>query len=196
MRKMTIPKEQSHSGMEIKVWSNDWVKLLYLLTIPFLMFFVDSLDYNLLFVSQLCKMGYNSLFTDVGVTVFRRSDDSIAFKGVLDGQLYLVDFNDNDAALNTCLIAKTNMGWLWHHRLAHVGMKNLHKLRKREHILGLTNVHFEKDRVCSACQAGKQVGVHHPYKNIMTTEMPLKLLHMDLFGPIAYISIDGVSIVL
>jgi hypothetical protein len=48
-------------------------------------FLVDSLDYNFLSVSQLCKMGYNSLFTDVGVTIFRRSDDSIAFKGVLDG---------------------------------------------------------------------------------------------------------------
>jgi hypothetical protein len=45
-------------------------------------------------------------------------------------------------------------------------MKNLHKLLKGEHILGLTNVHFEKDRVCSACQAGKQVGVHHPHKNM------------------------------
>jgi hypothetical protein len=33
-------------------------------------FLVDSLDYNLLSVSQLCKMGYNCLFTDVGVTVF------------------------------------------------------------------------------------------------------------------------------
>jgi hypothetical protein len=43
-------------------------------------FLVDSLDYNLLSVSQLCQMGYNCLFTDVGVTVFRRSDDSIAFK--------------------------------------------------------------------------------------------------------------------
>jgi hypothetical protein len=40
-------------------------------------------------------MGYNCLFSDIGVTVFRRSDDSIAFKGVLEGQLYLVDFNDN-----------------------------------------------------------------------------------------------------
>jgi transposase InsO family protein len=70
-------------------------------------------------------------------------------------------------------------------------MKNLHKLLKGEHILGLTNVHFEKDRVCSACQAGKQVGAHHPQKNIMTTDRPLELLHMDLFGPIAYISIGG-----
>jgi hypothetical protein len=107
---------------------------------------------------------------------------------VLEGQLYLVDFNENIAELNTCLIAKTNMGWLWHRRLAHVGMKNLHKLLKGEHILGLTNVHFEKDRVCSACQAGKQVGAHHPHKNIMTMDRPLELLHMDLFGLIAYIS--------
>jgi transposase InsO family protein len=68
-------------------------------------------------------------------------------------------------------------------------MKNFQKLLKAEHILGLTNVHFEKDRICSACQAGKQVGVHHPHKNIMTTERPLELLHMDLFGSIAYISI-------
>jgi hypothetical protein len=114
-------------------------------------FLVDSLDYNLLSVSQLCKMGYNCLFTDIGVTVFRRSDDSVA----------------------------------------HVGMKNLHKLLKGEHILGLTNVHFEKDRICSACQTGKQVGTHHPHKNIMMTDMPFELLHMDLFGPIAYISIGG-----
>jgi hypothetical protein len=130
-------------------------------------FLVDSLDYNLLSISQLCKMSHNYLFSDTGVTVFRRSDDSIAFKRVLEGQLYLVDFKR--AELDTCLIAKTNMGWLWHRRLAHVGMKNLHKLLKGEHTLGLTNVHFEKYRICSACQAGKQVGVHHPHKNIMTT---------------------------
>jgi hypothetical protein len=102
-------------------------------------FLVDSLDYNLLSVSQLCKMGSSCLFTDIGVTVFRRNDDSVAFKGVLVGQLYLVDFDKDE--LDTCLIAKTNMGWLWHRRLAPVGMKNLHKLLKREHILGLTNVH-------------------------------------------------------
>jgi hypothetical protein len=57
----------------------------------FNVFLVDSLDYKLFYVSQLCKMGYNCLFTDIGVTVFRRSDDSVAFKGVLEGQLYLVD---------------------------------------------------------------------------------------------------------
>jgi hypothetical protein len=42
---------------------------------------VDSLSYNLLSVSQLCEMGYNYLFTDKGVEVFRRKDSSIVFTG-------------------------------------------------------------------------------------------------------------------
>jgi hypothetical protein len=125
------------------------------------------------------------------MTVFRRSDDSVAFKGVLKGKLYLVDFTKERAQLDTCLLAKSNMGWLWHRRLAHVGMRNLDKLLKGEHILGLTNVSFENNRIYSACQAGKQVGVPHRSNNIITTTRPLELLHMDLFGPVAYISIGG-----
>jgi hypothetical protein len=154
-------------------------------------FLVETLDYNLLSVSQLCNMGYNCIFNDEGVVVSRRSDGSIAFKGVLKGKLYVVDFTKDKAQLDTCLITKSNMGWLWHRRLAHVGMKNLHKLLKGDHVIGLTNVVFEKDRPCGACQAGKQVGSSHHAKNIMTTSRPLELLHMDLFGPIAYISIGG-----
>jgi hypothetical protein len=49
----------------------------------------------------------------------------------------------------------------------------------------------EKDRPCEACQASKQVGAPHYAKNIMTITRPLELLHIDLFGPIAYISIGG-----
>jgi hypothetical protein len=90
-----------------------------------------------------------------------------------------------------CLVAKSDLGWLWHRRLAHVGMRNLAKLQKEKHILGLTNVVFEKDRLCSASQARKQVGAHHPAKNILSLSRPLKLLHMDLIGQIAYISISG-----
>jgi hypothetical protein len=46
-------------------------------------YLVESLDYNLLSVSQLCEMGYNCLFTNECETVFRRGDDSVAFKGEL-----------------------------------------------------------------------------------------------------------------
>jgi hypothetical protein len=154
-------------------------------------FLVESLEYNLLSVSQLCNMGYNCLFTNADVSVFRRSDGSLAFKGVLDDKLYLVDFSKENADLDACLIAKTHMGWLWHRRLAHVGMKNLHNLLKGDHVLGLTDVYFEKDRPHAACQVGKQMGSTHHNKNVMMTSRPLKLLHMDLFGPVAYLSIGG-----
>jgi hypothetical protein len=159
-------------------------------------FLIESPGYNLLSVSQLCHMGYNCLFTNVDVSIVRRSDGSLAFKGVLDGKLYLVGFSKEEVDLDACLIANTSMDWLWHRRLAHVGMKNLHKLLNGEHVLGLTNVCFEKDRPCATCQAGKQMGSTHHSKNVMTTSRPLELLHMDLFRPLPTLASGEVSMVL
>jgi hypothetical protein len=107
-------------------------------------FLVESLGHNLLFVSQLCHVGYNCLFTNVGVTVFRKSDGSLAFKGVSNDKLYIVYFTKENADLDACLLAKTNMGRLWHRRLAYVGMKSLYKLLKGEHVLGLTYLFCER----------------------------------------------------
>jgi hypothetical protein len=56
-------------------------------------YLVETLGYNLLSVSQLCEMGYNCLFTNEGVIVFRREDSFIAFTGCLKGKVYLVDFS-------------------------------------------------------------------------------------------------------
>jgi hypothetical protein len=68
-------------------------------------------------------------------------------------------------------------------------MKNLHSFLREN--IGLTDVCFKKDKPCAACQAGKQVGTTHQSKNVMTTSRPLELLHMDLFEPVAYLSIGG-----
>jgi hypothetical protein len=129
---------------------------------------VESWNYNLLSISQLCEMSYNYLFTNKGVAIFKRSYDSFSFKDVLTGKLYFVDFILEEVELDTCLIAKKNMGWLQHHRLAHVGMRNLYKLQKEVHILRLTNIIFKKDRPCGACQDGKQVVAprHDNYKTL------------------------------
>src|SRR3954451_1344726 len=70
-------------------------------------------------------------------------------------------------------------------------MRNLHNLVKKNHVIGLTEVKFDKDRLCSACEAGKITKKHHSAKTIMTTTRPLELLHMDLFGPQNYASLGG-----
>jgi hypothetical protein len=56
-------------------------------------------------------MGYNCLFTNVDVIIFRRSDSSLSFKSVSDDKFYLVDYTKN-VDLDACLLANTNMGWL------------------------------------------------------------------------------------
>ena len=76
--------------------------------------------------------------------VSKREDSSIVFMGHLKNKLYLVDFSKGKAKLETCLVAKSSMGWLWHRRLDHVGMRNLAKLLKDNHILGLTNINLRK----------------------------------------------------
>jgi transposase InsO family protein len=50
---------------------------------------------------------------------------------------------------------------------------------------------FEKDKLCSSCQAGKQVGNTHPKKSMMSTSKVFELLHMYLFGPTQYTNIGG-----
>ena len=55
----------------------------------------------------------------------------------------------------------------------------------------LKDVKFEKDKLCSACQVGKQVANTHPTKAYMSTTRVLELLHMDLFGPTTYKSLGG-----
>jgi hypothetical protein len=73
-------------------------------------------------------------------------------------------------------------------------MNQLKKLMKHDLVIGLKNdIIFEKNKLCNAVQASKQVGNTHPTKSVMSTSRPLELLHMDLFGPTTYRSIGGNS---
>jgi hypothetical protein len=74
-------------------------------------------------------------------------------------------------------------------------MSTLKKVLKKDMVRGLKDVVFEKDKPCSACQAGKQVANTHPTKAFMSTSRPLELLHMDLFGPTTYASAVATSTV-
>jgi transposase InsO family protein len=105
--------------------------------------------------------------------------------------IYSVDFFEKEAISMTCLFSKTSLGWLWYRRIAHIGMSNLKKAHKRGMITDLKDVTFDKNKLYSACQAGKQVVIHHPLKTMLSTSKPLELLHMDLFGLTSYKSICG-----
>ena len=152
---------------------------------------VESLGYNLLSIYHLADAGYDSYFTKYCVKVFRSDNLKLVLVGHVENNLYVVDLSKESSSFPTCLMAKHDEGWLWHRRLGHVNMRNLKQLLKGEHIVGLTGISFEKDRVCSACVAGKQLKKRHPIKSIITTSRPLELLHLDLFGPSHYDTLGG-----
>src|SRR3954452_10594862 len=141
-------------------------------------------------VSMLCDLDLAVLFRKYGCVVFMVSDNSIVFSGVRKGDLYIVDFSEGPQVA-TCLLARATECWLWHRRLGHAGMRNLQKLARKNHVLGIEEIRFTKDRLCGACEAGKMTKAKHPAKTIMTTTRPLELLHIDLFGPPKYSSFGG-----
>jgi hypothetical protein len=112
---------------------------------------VAPLSFNLLSAGQLCDFGLQCLFTPTEVVVSKMDDESVIFKIFRYNNLYLVDFSSEYANLWTCLFTKASLGWLWHRRLAHVGMSTLKKILKKDMVRGLKDVVFEKDKLCSAC---------------------------------------------
>src|SRR3954470_5541313 len=151
---------------------------------------VESLGYNLMSVSMLCDLDLVVLFEKYGCVVYMVSNNSIVFRGIRKGELYILDFSEGPQVA-TCLMARALECWLWHRRLGHAGMRNLQKLVLKKHVLGIEEIRFTKDRLCGACEAGKMTKAKHPAKTIMTTTRPLELLHMDLFGPPKYSSFGG-----
>jgi hypothetical protein len=113
---------------------------------------VESLNFNLLSIAQLCDLGFKCIFGVDDVEIVSIDGSNLIFKGFRYENLYLVDFNTSEAQLSTCLLTKSSMGWLWHRRLGHVGMKQLNKLVKHDMVRGLKDVIFEKANILTKIQ--------------------------------------------
>jgi len=155
------------------------------------MLLIESLNFNLISIAQLCDLGFKCIFGVDDVEIISVDGSNLIVKGFRYENQYLVDFNVSEAQLSTCLVTKSSMGWLWHRRRCHAGMKQLNKLDKHDLVRGLKDVTFENDKLCSACHARKHVGNTHPKKSIMSTCKAFEFLHLDLFGPTTYTSIGG-----
>ena len=79
----------------------------------------------------------------------------------------------------------------WHRRLGHVNFELIDDISKNELMDRLPKLKFTKDKICDACQKGKQAKSSFRLKNRVSTSRPLELIHMDLFGPTRVASLGG-----
>ncbi|GKA37236.1 retrovirus-related pol polyprotein from transposon TNT 1-94 [Tanacetum coccineum] len=81
--------------------------------------------------------------------------------------------------------------WLWHRRLSHLNFGTINQLTSKDLVDGLPKFKYDKDHLCSACEQGKSKKASFPPKLVPSTESKLKLLHIDLCGPMRVESING-----
>jgi hypothetical protein len=139
--------------------------------------FVESLSFNLLSVAQLCDLRLICTFDKNDVIVIHEKDKSLVFKDFRYWHIYLVDFSSKEANSMTRLFSKSSLGWFWHRRIAHIAMSNIKKAHKRWMVTGLKDVTFNKNKLCSASQAGKQVATHHPLKMMLSTSKIISIAY-------------------
>ena len=65
---------------------------------------IESLNFNLLSVTQLCDLGFKCIFGVDDVEIISVDGSNLIFKGFRYKNLYLVDFNASEAQLSTCLL--------------------------------------------------------------------------------------------
>lgn len=142
---------------------------------------VDGLRHNLLSISQLCDKGHRVIFEKSHCIIEDIEEKKTIFVGTRHENVYIIDAHSLSSNDDRCLTAVYENSWLWHKRLAHANMHLISKLSNKDLVIGLPKIKFEKDRLCDACQMGKQTRTSFSSKNIVSTSRPLQLLHMDLF---------------
>ncbi|PKA62037.1 Retrovirus-related Pol polyprotein from transposon TNT 1-94 [Apostasia shenzhenica] len=75
--------------------------------------------------------------------------------------------------------------------MTHSNMKFLSKLSKYDHVDGLLKMKYEKNKLCDACQEGKQTKCSHKAKELVSYSQPLEILHLDLLDSHGVVSIGG-----
>ena len=153
---------------------------------------VDGLKHNLLSISQLCDKGFKVIFEASHCIIKDIQNDKTIFMGHRCDNVYAINISKYDGH-DRCFSSMHDQSWLWHRRLGHANMDLISQLNKDELVRGLPKINFQKNKVCEACQVGKQIKNSFKNKNFIFTFRPLELLHMDLFGSPRTPSLGGKS---
>ena len=113
---------------------------------------------------------------------FIEKDGRVIAKGRRDGRLFILDSNEvKSAKYAEGLKTETNIE-LWHKRIGHVNLQRLRGMQSKGLVLGLPAFDSKRvDRVCEACQLGKQHRLPFP-KESSARKGLLDVIHSGVWG--------------
>ncbi|CAN1336948.1 Retrovirus-related Pol polyprotein from transposon TNT 1-94 [Linum perenne] len=156
--------------------------------------FVPELKHNLLSISQLCGKTNRVVFEAHCCRVERISDNKILLTGQRNGNIYSINLKDQNAFNEKCFNAvDLSTELIWHRKLGHISLTQILKLAALGLVSGLPKIKSKHDFFCTACVQGKQTKTSFKSVYFISTNKPLELIHLDLFGPSNVQSLGGKS---
>ncbi|GJT65550.1 retrovirus-related pol polyprotein from transposon TNT 1-94 [Tanacetum coccineum] len=151
--------------------------------------FVNGLKYNLVSISQQCDAKYIVQFNKKRATIINFNKEIVMISPRLR-DVYVLDMTS--FAQKSCFFAKAteNLNWLWHKRLAQLNFKTINQLAKQNLVIDLPLLVYSKNKQCLSCKKGKHHRANFKTKQTSSIKKCLRLLHIDLFGPITPRSIN------
>ncbi|GKC57045.1 retrovirus-related pol polyprotein from transposon TNT 1-94, partial [Tanacetum coccineum] len=133
-------------------------------------YYVEGLGHILFLVGQFCDGDLEVAFRSNTCYVRNMEGDDL-LTGSRDSNLYTISISEMAAYSLVYLMSRatSTKSWLWHHKLSHLNF---------------------------AREQGKSKKASFPPKLFPSTESKLKLLHMDLCGPMRVASINGKKYIL
>nr|GEU95090.1 hypothetical protein [Tanacetum cinerariifolium] len=148
-------------------------------------YYVEGLNHNLFSVGQFCDADLEVAFRKSSYIRDLKGNDILTGSRGMD--LYSITLQDTNSPNPICLMAKatSSQAWLWHHRLSHLNFDTINLLSKNDIVVGLLNLKFIKDYLCSSCKLGKAKRKSFHTKITPGSKRRLQLLHMNLCGPMS-----------
>nr|GEV07449.1 hypothetical protein [Tanacetum cinerariifolium] len=130
-------------------------------------YFIKVLGHNLFSVGQFCDLDLEVAFRR-NACFIRNLEGVDLLKVDHSTNLYIINLHEMASASPICLMARTSS----------------------------SKVKYHKEHLCPSCEQGKSKRASHPPKPVPNSRQRLRLLHMDLCGPMRIASINGKRYVL
>nr|GEW94937.1 retrovirus-related Pol polyprotein from transposon TNT 1-94 [Tanacetum cinerariifolium] len=160
-------------------------------------YYVEGLNHNLFSVGQFCDADLEVAFrkSTCFVRDLQGNDLLIRNRG---SDLYTISLQESTSLTPLCVMAKATptQAWLWHRTLSHLNFDYINLLSKKDIMIGLPKLKYDKDQLCSSCELSKAKRSSFKLKAVPSSKGRLNLLHMDLCGPMQVASINGKKYIL
>ncbi|MCH81754.1 retrovirus-related pol polyprotein from transposon tnt 1-94, partial [Trifolium medium] len=144
-------------------------------------YYIPGLKTNLLSIGQIQQKNVTIIFKNDTCKIFHGEKGLLFATHMSANRMYVVN-----AALviPKCLkVSKRDWSQLWHNRYAHLSIKWLNILAKKDMVKGLPPLE-EIDEKCVDCLTGKQHREAIPKQAMWRASEKLELVHSDICGPI------------